>query len=272
MNVEGGAVNVTTYFMMRLVADGTAATGLTLTTFDLQYTRAGSTPSTKVDGVALAAANSAHLDNGIFEVDATDSPGLYRVDWPDAAFGDGVDSVFLALTYDATVFAEIQKVVIDAPVNVVEIEGVDVGSSDIGNIVSAITIADQFATIIEAQSFLNGYLNTAAWDAANTDNRNKALKESTTRINNLNFKDDYPDTSDVFKEACSLIAARLLDGIDMEAEADSLGIISQGVSSARMTREAIPPHTVAGIPSQVAWNLLLPYMEGLTTVRLDRVS
>jgi len=290
MQVTGGQTNVSTYFLIRTVADGKAATGLTITTFDLQYVREGEAPVSKVDATALAAADSTHSPNKMFEVDAASSPGLYRVDWPDAAFADDVDAVFLSVTYDATVFAETQKVEIDPPPTDIteaikaitdqitftvpnQVDANVVSISTAGSSPSSVSsLEDSFCTIIEAQVFLNGYLNTAAWDSANTTQREKALQEATTRINNLNFKDNYPDTSDVFKEACSLIAARLLDDIDMEAEGDSLGIKSQGISSARMIREGTPPHTVAGIPSQLAWFLLLPYLEGLTTVRLDRVS
>jgi len=121
MSVKGGATNVTRYFMVRLVADGTAATGLTPATFDMQYTRNGAAPAAKADGSALSTTADAHSDNGIIEVDATDSPGLYRTDWPDAAFAAGVDDVMLLLTYDATVFAEALRVDIDPPVNVVAV-------------------------------------------------------------------------------------------------------------------------------------------------------
>ncbi len=117
MQVTGGDTNVTTYFMMRLVADGTAATGLTVTTFDLQYTRTGAAPAAKADGTDLGSTSAAHSDNGVYEIDSADSPGLYRVDWPDAAFAAGVKQVHLAVTYDATVYAEVLAVNIDAPVN-----------------------------------------------------------------------------------------------------------------------------------------------------------
>ncbi len=117
MQVTGGDTNVTTYFMMRLVADGTAATGLTITTFDLQYTRTGVAPVAKADATALGTTDAAHGDNQMIEVDAADSPGLYRVDWPDLAFAAGVRQVHLAVTYDATVYSEALAVDIDAPVN-----------------------------------------------------------------------------------------------------------------------------------------------------------
>lgn len=93
MIVKGGSVDVTTYFAMRLVATGADATALTISDFDLQYTRTREVPTAKVDAVALAATNTAHTDNRGIEVDATDQPGLYRFDWPDAAFATGTEVI-----------------------------------------------------------------------------------------------------------------------------------------------------------------------------------
>lgn len=125
MLVAGGSTDVTTYFALRLAADGTAATGLTITNFDLQYTRSGVAPTAKVDATALAATDSAHADNKAIEIDATDQPGLYRVDWPDAAFAADVREVILTVKV-ATAFTEHLRVQIDPPVNVVEWGGTDV--------------------------------------------------------------------------------------------------------------------------------------------------
>ena len=105
MLIKAGATDVTTYFALRLTADGKAATGLTITDFDLQYVRSGVAPVAKVDATALAATDSAHADNKAFEIDATDQPGVYRVDWPDAAFGTGVREVLLTVKV-ATAFTE----------------------------------------------------------------------------------------------------------------------------------------------------------------------
>lgn len=109
MLVTAGATDVSTYFHLRLAADGTDATGLTITNIDLQYVRSGATPAAKVDATALGAANSAHSDNTAIEVDPTDTPGLYRVDWPDAAFAAGVDEVILTVKC-ATVFTDSLRV------------------------------------------------------------------------------------------------------------------------------------------------------------------
>ena len=127
MQVHGGATDVTTYFVLRTAADGVELTGATITNIDLQYTRSGATPAAKVDATALAATNSAHGDNQAIEIDATDQPGLYRVDWPDAAFAAGVREVILSVKY-ATAFTEHLRVQIDPPVNVEQWNATDVPS------------------------------------------------------------------------------------------------------------------------------------------------
>jgi len=114
MIVKPASTDVTTYFHLRLAADGTDATGLTITNIDLQYVRSGVAPAAKVDATALAATDSAHGDNQAFEIDATDQPGVYRVDWPDAAFAAGVREVVLTVKC-ATVFTESLRVQLTAP-------------------------------------------------------------------------------------------------------------------------------------------------------------
>ena len=97
MQVSPNSTDISTYFSLRLTVSGVEATGLVVTNIDLQYVRNGATPAAKVDASALGAANSAHTDNSAIEVDPTDQPGLYRVDWPDAAFAAGVSTVILSV-------------------------------------------------------------------------------------------------------------------------------------------------------------------------------
>lgn len=71
----------------------TPATGLTITDLDLTYAQEGEAVASKVDATALAAVTTAHTDNKMIELDATNKPGTHRVDWPDAAFSvDGASS------------------------------------------------------------------------------------------------------------------------------------------------------------------------------------
>jgi hypothetical protein len=131
MNVTGGSVDVSTYFVLRLAATGVEGTGLTIANMDLQYTRSGVAPTAKVDATALAAADTAHTDNYGFEIDATDQPGLYRIDWPDAAFAAGVKQVLLTVKV-ATCFTEHMAVDIDAPTNPTKLNGTALTGRDIG--------------------------------------------------------------------------------------------------------------------------------------------
>lgn len=155
MHVTGDSSDVTTYFVLRLAADGTELTGATITNIDLQYVRSGAAPSAKVDATALAATDSAHADNKAIEIDATDAPGLYRVDWPDAAFAAGVKEVILSVKY-ATAFTEHLRVMIDAPVNVTKANGTAITAlnftSKISQIYSDTTIIYSDTTIATSKT------------------------------------------------------------------------------------------------------------------------
>jgi hypothetical protein len=104
MMIQAGTTDVTRYVMLVDPNDGTPETGLDVTALDLQYIR-NENPTkvaavAKQDVTALTAITDAHADNKMYEVDGTSSPGLYRVDWPDAAFasGDGVTEVLLTVS------------------------------------------------------------------------------------------------------------------------------------------------------------------------------
>lgn len=73
-------------------------TGLTPTDLELAYTRPGADVVTN-PGVVLATPlpNDVWLANGVHEIDATDCPGDYRFDFPDAAFVDSVPEVQLTI-------------------------------------------------------------------------------------------------------------------------------------------------------------------------------
>jgi len=130
MKVSGGQTNVTTYFALRNTADGLATTAATITDIDLQYVRSGALPVAKVDATALAATDSAHADNKAIEIDATDQPGLYRIDWPDAAFAAGVTEVILSVKLTGS-FTEHLAVQIDTPVNMTQIGGNTQSATDL---------------------------------------------------------------------------------------------------------------------------------------------
>ena len=103
--ITKGTTDVSDYIYIQDSADGSAETGITVTGLDMQYVRDNTAPTAKVD--ATSGSLTAHSDNTIIEVDATDQPGLYKVDWPDAAFATGVDHV--VCTVSGTGFAPVHR-------------------------------------------------------------------------------------------------------------------------------------------------------------------
>jgi len=62
------------------------------------YTRSGAA-AVAITLATLASASAAWSSGGFKEVDATNAPGLYRLDLPNAALASGVDEVFISLKF-----------------------------------------------------------------------------------------------------------------------------------------------------------------------------
>ncbi len=114
--IDRGTTDVTRYIMVVDDTTGAPETGATITNFDLQYTRTGEDPIAKQDATALAATDTVHTDNKMIEVDATSSPGLYRVDWPDAAFAVGASDVILVVTSSDGFAPAVEDITLTTPV------------------------------------------------------------------------------------------------------------------------------------------------------------
>jgi hypothetical protein len=80
-----------------LTGAGAAATGVDVTGLKLQYERPGSAASSATSLTLLAALTTVFTAYGAKEVDATNSPGVYRVDVPDTAFANGADEVVITI-------------------------------------------------------------------------------------------------------------------------------------------------------------------------------
>ena len=101
MQVRAGSTDISVQVPMVDITDGfTAETGLTVTDFDLAYSRVH-VAAVKADCVALAspAVTDPHLDNGCFEVDSTNMKGVYRFDLPDAIFATGEENALVSITH-----------------------------------------------------------------------------------------------------------------------------------------------------------------------------
>jgi len=96
--IAPGSTNVSLYFKLVDPAAGTPETGLTIANLSACYVRDGADHSASTALTALATVTTAHTDNYGIEIDATACPGLYRVDYPDAAFAAGVGRVQCIVT------------------------------------------------------------------------------------------------------------------------------------------------------------------------------
>lgn len=68
----------------------------------------------------------AHTDGGFVEIDATNMPGVYRLDLKDAIFASGVDSVLIMLKGATNMVDEaidVQLTAVDLNDNIVEAQG-----------------------------------------------------------------------------------------------------------------------------------------------------
>jgi hypothetical protein len=91
-NVKSGATSVSLDALLLKVSDGTPDTGKLATNLTASYRRQGAARVT-VTLSDLSALNSTYSSGGVKE----DADGVYRMDWPDAAFLAGADYVTLIL-------------------------------------------------------------------------------------------------------------------------------------------------------------------------------
>jgi len=94
--IKAGSTSVSHNFVLRAIADGTEVTGKVAADMTVSYWRQGGT-RTAITPADLAAVNSAYSSGGVKEVDATNMPGVYRLDWPDAALATGADWVVVSV-------------------------------------------------------------------------------------------------------------------------------------------------------------------------------
>lgn len=106
--VKGGSTSLSLYVVVRKKADNTEATGIVYNTAGniASYCRGGAarTAITLVTQTVTGAFSS----GGFVEIDATNMPGLYRLDVPDAALATGVDLVTISFVSTSNYTVHIQ--------------------------------------------------------------------------------------------------------------------------------------------------------------------
>jgi len=84
--VANGATDQS-FYMVMYDRNGDPNSAITVTTLDMYYVEDGAAVASKIDCTDLGSENAAHSDGGCYEMGTL---GLYRFDFPDAAFDGGV--------------------------------------------------------------------------------------------------------------------------------------------------------------------------------------
>lgn len=148
---------------------------------------------------------------------------------------------------------------------------------------------EAYATVAASDSyFLTECLDREQWIQASENRRQAALYQATRLIDNLNFvgtktdedqelefpRDDDEDVPRDIEIACMEIAYALLDGRDVELEAEQVGEVaaSLGPGRLRVEPDMMNEAKAHNVPSIVAWRHLKPYLRRADTVTLSRVD
>jgi len=91
-----GATNVSLGVVLRSMTDYSGKTGVAYGDITAYYWRQGGS-NTSIAASALGSITAAHTDGGWYELDSTNSPGVYRFDLPDAMFAAGADWVQVSI-------------------------------------------------------------------------------------------------------------------------------------------------------------------------------
>lgn len=137
MRLPAGATSIITYWNLEV-------TGLTIADLDASYVRDGAA-AVKNDLIAHGAVTDAWDDNEAIEVDSANCPGLYRVDFPDAAFAAGADRVQLCVHDGASGTIAPQFIEVElgpVPADTIQISG---GATEADRLQAALGTGDYIA-------------------------------------------------------------------------------------------------------------------------------
>ncbi len=153
-----------------------------------------------------------------------------------------------------------------------------------------------YITVDEGDAYFAGRLRTTAWDNASPEDKEKALIEASTIIDNLNFageklelqqEHEFPrfgvdptlddivydgDIPVILKLAVCEQAYAMLDGFDTEKEINNIQIDSKSFGDVKThyDRDGVPINLKCGICA-LAWQFLLPLLRDPRDVRMVRV-
>jgi len=150
-----GGTDVTTYATLKN-GSGNLVTGETAANISLAYIRPLDASATTVAATSLAGPDAAHADGGFVEVDGTNMPGLYRIDWPDALAARGEN--FAIVTINSANIARVYGILnLDPEPSVIQGAVNDTGATDTS---FDTDLAGSYADAVLEDSFLlfvNGF-------------------------------------------------------------------------------------------------------------------
>jgi hypothetical protein len=166
-----------------------------------------------------------------------------------------------------------------------------------------------YGTVEKANVYFAARLHADVWTSAVAADKPKALLAATKIIDALNFKGykstvyavllansnathdevrvaeatqalEFPRDADTvvpvaIEEATYEIAYALLDGRDPEMDLEALAVTSQRYAAVGTSYDRSygpQAHILNGVPSMVAWRILLPYLRPANEIKLSRVS
>ena len=179
MKIKSGSINVSVYYYIVQDASSTSpgepVTGLLFSDIETggsaSYVRQGAARS-DLTIITLASANAAHSDGGFILVDDTNMPGLYRCDYPDAAFATGVDQVFLQIVVASANNAVAAPILVDIDDNVDQTADHAAGIADIPTVAEfnarTLATADYFDPAVDAVATVTTLTNKTGFSLAAT--------------------------------------------------------------------------------------------------------
>jgi hypothetical protein len=169
MRIKAGSTNVSVYYYIVQDASATSpgepVTGLLFSDIETggsaSYARQG---AARVDLtlITLASASATHADGGFILVDDTNMPGLYRCDYPDAAFVTGVSQTFLQIVVASANNAVAAPILIDIDDNVDQTVDNNVLAAGSTGFAAIDTVVD--AILVDTGTTIPGLIGTPAAD------------------------------------------------------------------------------------------------------------
>jgi len=196
MEIKAGSTDQTIYFHLVDITDGSDMTGLVYNSSGLKaYYVLNRAAAAQITLATLAAATTAHADGGFKEVDATNMPGVYRLDLPDAAVATG-PAVVVTISGFADLKAESQRIElvantaadVIAATTAIETDTQDIQARLPASLTGAgliqadvVRISDDATAANNAELFFDG----TGYNAANSTIGTVTLATTTTTLTNL---------------------------------------------------------------------------------------